>query len=601
MQNIRTVKNRKGDKGSMKKKRILSLFLACGLTIGMLAGCGNSGDGAKEDGAGVSEGTGNAENGSTDAGQAGGDNLPVDENGNPSPFGKYAEPVTVEIVQSINPTITMPEGDTATDNYYTRFIKENLNVDISVKWSSASSDFNEKMNLAIASNDLPDILVVNEQQFRKLAQSDMLEDLTPYYDTYACDIIKQNVDSTGGKAIENASYDGKLLGLPNVQVEADGYALMWIRQDWLDALNLEAPTTIEELETVAKAFVDNKMGGENTIGIVGPTVNGKVYNTFLSINNLNNLDGIFQAFQSYPGFWIQGEDGKVEYGSTTAQTKEALAELNKMYQEGYLDQELGVRKDADEAWKSGKVGILFSPWWHGYNVKDGIANDPAMEWKAYAAPLAADGQWYPKLGGVGGSYCAVRKGYEHPEVAILLNNYLRVNEGKFQEETTLDAGYYPGRVGITPLDENSVSVRALRAEMNGEEVEAFDPVNYKLLESDLSSVSQCLEAPYDDMGIEKWDVEHTVFGRVYSLLMGSAAVEDAADAGIVNKIYSVTYTQTETMEKKWTNLEKKENETFLKIIIGEEPIDAFDTFVEEWKAEGGDEITAEVQAIADGK
>ena len=234
-------------------------------------------------------------------------------------------------------------------------------------------------------------------------------------------------------------------------------------------------------------------------------------------------------------------------------------------------------------------------------MKDGIANDPAMEWKAYAAPLAADGQWYPKLGGVGGSYCAVRKGYEHPEVAILLNNYLRVNEGKFQEETTLDAGYYPGRVVITPLDENSVSVRALRAEMNGEEVEDFDPVNYKLLESDLSSVSQCLEAPYDDMGIEKWDVEHTVFGRVYSLLMGSAAVEDAADAGIVNKIYSVTYTQTETMEKKWTNLEKKENEIFLKIIIGEEPIDAFDTFVEEWKAEGGDEITAEVQAIADGK
>ncbi len=583
----------------MKKRQILSLITAFGLTIGLLTGCGNSQ--SNGDSAAVSNGNGNAGSSGADSGQGGGENLPVDENGNPSPFGKYKEPVTVEIVQSINPTIAMPEGDTATDNYYTRFVKENLNVDISVKWSAASSDFNEKLNLAIASNDLPDIMVVREQQFRKLAQSDMLEDLTPYYDTYACDIIKQNVDSTGGKAIENASYDGKLLGLPNVQVEADGYALMWIRQDWLDALNLEAPTTIEELETVAKAFVDNNMGGENTIGIVGPTVNGKVYNTFLSINNLNNLDGIFQAFQSYPGFWIQGEDGSVVYGSTTAETKEALAELNKMYQEGYLDQELGVRKDADEAWKSGKVGILFSPWWHGYNVKDGIANDPAMEWKAYAAPLAADGQWYPKLGGVGGSYCVVRKGYEHPEVAILLNNYLRVNEGKFQEETTLDAGYYPGRVVITPLDENSVSVRALRAKMKGEEVEDFDPVNYKLLESDLSSVSQCLEAPYDDMGIEKWDVGHTVFGRVYSLLMGSAAVEDAAEEGIVNKIYSVTYTQTETMEKKWTNLEKKENETFLKIIIGEEPIDAFDTFVEEWKAEGGDEITAEVQAIADGK
>lgn len=573
----------------MRKKQLTCLLLALVMMLGLFTGCGGPQDSAG--GAPEPSGGGNKQPASA--------NLPVNENGEPDPFGKYPEPVTVEIVQSINPTIAMPEGDTATDNYYTRFIKENLNVDISVMWSAASADYNEKMNLAIASNTLPDILVVNEQQFRKLAQSDMLEDLTPYYDTYACDIIKQNVDSTGGKALEQASYDGKLLCVPNVQVEADGYALMWIRQDWLDKLNLEAPTTIAELETVAQAFVDNKLGGENTIGILGPTANGRVYNTFLSINNLNNLDGIFQAFQSYPGFWIEGEDGKVVYGSTMPETKEALAELNKLYTAGVLDQELGVRKDADEAWKSGKVGILFSPWWHGYNVKDALANDPTTEWKAYAAPLAADGQWYPKLGGVGGSYCVVRKGYEHPEVAIMLNNFLRANEGKFQNDTNLDAGYYPGRVVITPLDENSVSVRALQAKMKGEPVEDFDPLNYKLLESDLSFVEECLKAPYDDLGIENWNTEPTGFGRLYSLLMGSAAVEEAAEKGIVNKIYSVTYNQTETMERKWTNLEKKENEIFLKIIIGQEPLDAFDTFVAEWKAEGGDEILSEVQALAD--
>ena len=527
------------------------------------------------------------------------ENLPVDESGAVSPLGKYEDPVTVEIVQSINPTLTIPEGDSATDNYYTRYIKDNMNIDISVKWSASSSDYNEKMNLAIAANDIPDILVVNEQQFRKLAQSDMLEDLTDYYDTYACDIIKQNIDSTEGKALENATYDGKLLGLPNVAVEADGYVLMWIRQDWLDELGLEAPTNIEELETVAKAFVDNKMGGENTIGIVGPTINGAVYNTFLSTNNLNNLDGIFQAYQAYPGYWVQDEEGNAVYGSTTEQTKEALAELNKMYEDGILDQELGVRKDADEAWKSGKVGILFSPWWHGYNVKDGIANDPNMEWKAYAAPLAADGQWYAKMIGVGGSYCVVRKGYEHPEAAFLLNNYLRVNEGTFQSETDLDLSYYPGRVVIAPLDENTYSVQALNAEMKGEEVPEFDPLNYKLLQADLAALPDCLEAPYDDMSIEKWNTDNTNFGRLYSLLMGSSAVEEASEEGIVNKVYSITYTQTETMERKWTNLKKKEDETFLKIIIGEEPIEAFDSFVEEWNAEGGAEITEEVQALTE--
>ena len=530
------------------------------------------------------------------------ENMPVDESGNPSPFGKYEEPVTVEIVQSINPTLPLPEGDSATDNYFPRYIKENLNIDIAVKWSAASADYNEKLNLAIAANDLPDVFVVNEQQFRKLLKSDMLADLTPYFDTYTYDIIKQNIDTTDGKAMENITYDGKIYAIPNVQVEGDGYNLMWIRQDWLDELELEAPQTIEELEQVAKAFVDNNMGGENTIGILGPTINGALYNTFLSINNLNCLDGIFQAYQSYPGFWVQDEEGNVVYGSTTQETKEALAELQKLYADGVLDQELGVRKDADEAWKSGKAGILFSPWWHGYNVKDCIANNPEAEWKAYAAPVAEDGNWYPKLGGVGNSYCVVRKGYEHPEAAIMLNNLLRRSEGLFQEETSLDMSYYPGCVVVAPSDECSFSVEALRAKMNGEEIPEYDPLNYKLLESDLNSLEECLEAPYDDLSIEKWNTEimstSGSFGRLYSLLMGMSAVEDAEEAGIVNKVYSVTYTQTDTMERRWTNLKKKEDETFLKIIIGEEPLEAFDTFVEEWNAEGGADITAEVQELA---
>ncbi|MFR6469864.1 MAG: hypothetical protein ACLUQB_11060 [Lachnospiraceae bacterium] len=52
------------------------------------------------------------------------------------------------------------------------------------------------------------------------------------------------------------------------------------------------------------------------------------------------------------------------------------------------------------------------------------------------------------------------------------------------------------------------------------------------------------------------------------------------------------------MERKWTNLKKKRTRR-LKIIIGEEPIEAFDTFVEEWNAEGGAEITEEVQALTE--
>ena len=226
------------------------------------------------------------------------ENLPVDESGAVSPLGKYEDPVTVEIVQSINPTLTIPEGDSATDNYYTRYIKDNMNIDISVKWSASSSDYNEKMNLAIAANDIPDILVVNEQQFRKLAQSDMLEDLTDYYDTYACDIIKQNIDSTEGKALENATYERKTSRSTRM-LRMRGRRLC----AHVDSSGLARSAGTRRHRQISKswrrwrrAFVDNKTGGENTIGIVGPkTINGAVYDAFLSTNNLNNLDGIFPA------------------------------------------------------------------------------------------------------------------------------------------------------------------------------------------------------------------------------------------------------------------------------------------------------------------
>jgi putative aldouronate transport system substrate-binding protein len=70
-----------------------------------------------------------------------------------------------------------------------------------------------------------------------------------------------------------------------------------------------------------------------------------------------------------------------------------------------------------------------------------------------------------------------------------------------------------------------------------------------------------------------------------------------ATVPVDKKVFSVTYSQTATMETKWANLKKMEDETMLKIIVGQSPIDAFDKFVTDWKAQGGDEITKEVQEM----
>ena len=53
---------------------------------------------------------------------------------------------------------------------------------------------------------------------------------------------------------------------------------------------------------------------------------------------------------------------------------------------------------------------------------------------------------------------------------------------------------------------------------------------------------------------------------------------------------------TESMTLYMNYLKDLQNETFVKIITGEAPIEAFDTFVENFYANGGDMITEEVNA-----
>jgi len=105
-------------------------------------------------------------------------------------------------------------------------------------------------------------------------------------------------------------------------------------------------------------------------------------------------------------------------------------------------------------------------------------------------------------------------------------------------------------------------------------------------------------APIDNMDIQYWtpNADFSAWSRMYSILVGDGAIYNPVGGkDKVNVIYSLTYAQTSTMVTKWTNLQTMENETFLKIILGTASIDTFDQFVKDWKAQGGDDITAEVQ------
>lgn len=522
----------------------------------------------------------------------------VVEEGPADPFGKYDQTITLRYGKEVDPTDkSLPAGDTPENNQYSRYVKDNLNIDTKVTWQAATgTNYEQKVNLAISSNDLPDALVVKDTQLRAMVKAGQLEDLTDAFNRYASPAMKSYMEKTNGVSAEAVTFDGKMYAIPSIQVHSDGVHQMWIRKDWLDKLGLEPPQTMEELENVAKAFVEQDPDGNgknDTIGIAGQQNGGRLYANFLeSTNNTYGLDPIFGAYQAYPGYWLKDDAGNPVYGSILPETKEALAKLRDMYANGLIDKELGIRKAASEPVVNGNAGIFFAPWWMGYGpLPDAIKNDPNANWQAYLLPLDADGQFNAHMGAPSTVFVVVRKGYEHPEAVIKMLNLLIRDESKF--DISVPVGHYPLRVPMSYMDESEYSAKALQEVLAGtKKPEDFTDPGYKLLAADIQNVKKVKKEPYDNMDIQYWDPQADlgVWSRIYSLLVGSSSLQQD-----YNKVYSLLYSQTRTMESRWSNLKKLEDETFLKIIMGAAPLDTFDTFVSDWKKQGGDKITEEVK------
>lgn len=558
------------------KSKTLALLLACFLVLAACSNPTNNTPAAPEKSAESSE--------------------PAD------PFGRYEEPVQISISIEIDPTDNeLPPGDTPLDNQYTRQIKEALNVDVDHQFAASGQNLRQRISLAIASNDLPDAMVVNAVELRQLVEADQIADLTEVYEQYASPDIKTIIENTNGAALDAVTFDGKIMALPGVQANADGIHLLWIRQDWLDKLNLEPPTTMAELEEVARAFVENDPDGNgqrDTIGITGPESGGKLYANFLeSKNNLYGFDAIFSAHDSFPGYWLEGEDGSPVYGSILPETREALASLRDLYSKGLIDPEMGVRNKADEPIIAGKSGMFFAPWWMAYGpLTNAVKNDAEANWQAYALPLNQNGEFRPHAATPSTEFVVVRKDYEHPEVPMKLLNNLFKNE----QENTFDPskggpGYYPLRVVYAPSDEIEFTVKALRDVLAGNKT-AEDFANdkaYKLLPSDIASIKTIKNEPYDSMDLSTWNPEANwgAWTRAYSIMVGGRPLVDTE----FEEVPSLLYEQTPLMESRWVNLRKLEDETFLRIIMGAAPLETFDSFVENWKRQGGDQITQEVK------
>ena len=563
----------------MKQKQIIALVSATALAATALAGCGKTSEENPQTTA-VKEAEGTAK-----------EDLP---------FSKYAETVTVHLGGSMNPNAKIPDGMSYEDNSYTRFLKDDLNIKVVYDWVASSSDYDEKMNLCIGSGTIPEMMNVNATQYRALLKYDMIQPLDQYFEDYASDKLKGFVKSGGEELKKCITNDkGEMMAIPAPSMMVGEMNEMWIRQDWLDNLGLEVPRTWDEMAAVAEAFVTQDPDGngeDDTIGILGPGNSNHINDIG---DNQFGLDPLFCSFQSYPQYWLQDEDGTVKYGSIQPETRTALEKIQKLYTDKLIDPEMLVRSNCQEAVLSGKVGIFFGPWWCGYTVGDATLAGEA-DWRAYFTPLSEDGNYYTHMAEPTTKYVVASKSCKNPEAAFKIINNEIANEQQWiadgitsTEISTADL--YPLFNVYDNADEIETSYDALTKYLAGEiTMDDVDFSRHKLLKGDMEAVTELKKEPYDDFSLDKWnldsDLAKTNLPRLVSLLVGGAPYVN--DKYI--PVYNAYSGQTETMQAKWANLKKMEEETFAKIVMGKADISEFDTFVENWKNQGGDQILKEI-------
>lgn len=516
-------------------------------------------------------------------------------------FQKFPEVVEVHIGQSVSATDTLPQGKSVDNNQYTDYLLKNFNIKVVCDWTAASgNDYLQKVALCIASNTLPDGMAVPRQYMLKAENSGQLYDISSLFQQYASSQIKTVMDSTGGRAYEDVTFDDKQVAIPAVEVETGGVQVLNIRQDWLDKYGLEVPKTLEDIEKVAKVFMEKKPAGEDTVAIAGPDKNGKCYSDFLDSGTTScGFDLAFSANDAYPGFWVTDGNNKVSYGSLSDNTRKTLEMLSDWYAKGYIDREMGTRDSSIELINSGKVGMYFGAWWMpGYGTGDAYRNDPTANWQSYPI-YTDDAKWNVKMGSTTTGYTIMSKNCTQDQIKamIIMSNVLLRDESKF-DVSEQPLGFWPIRNLMAPADECEYTYHELINVLDGKtKPEDYAGVSsaYKLLANDVSVVKETVPGYKTGKQLSVQDFNMDNFGnfqRMYSLLVGDRPY---ATVPVDKKVYSAVYSQTKTMESKWSNLKAMEDEVVMKIITGKSSIDKFDQFIKDWKSEGGDTITQEVQ------
>ncbi len=435
--------------------------------------------------------------------------------------------------------------------------------------SGEGSQITEQFNLLIASGNLPDVMEYNWHSVQRgpdnaiesgtiIRLNELIEEYAPNFSNY----LKQNPEIK--KMI--TTDEGNIYAFPFLRSDEQLMVFMGpiIRQDWLDKLNLDKPTTIDEWENVLRAIKEGDPNG-----------NGENDEIPLLIqpDQIKNIGAFASAWGMTPMFYQ--ENGSVKFGSIQPEYKDFLSRMNSWYEEGLLDQDFAATdgKLLDAKVTSEQLGSFYGYTGGGIGRFTGLMADKNSEFKLTPAPhpslrkgeKAARGHKdYPYSGF---HSVALTGDAENPEEIVKWLDYAYSEEGhmlfNFGVEGVsyeIEDGYpkYTDEVMKNPegLPVSQALAKYVRSSYGGPFLQ------------DVRYVEQYLELPEQKEAIQLW--------------------VDSAENDIIMPLVTLTSEESREYTSIMSDLETYYDEMVIKFIMGVEPIDNFNGFVETLKAMGID-------------
>lgn len=379
----------------MKKRRLMAAAMAAVMLTGTLAGCS-----AKSETSGTEAAKG----------EAGASQAQTEETLEGSLVSK--EPKEFTVFLNFN---NMPF-----DSNWQVWQEAAKRTNVSLKGTISLSNSNEEeaFNLMMSSGNLADIIgYVDASSLEKLGRDGGMIPLNDLIREHAPNI--QKVLDEDARFRQTAySLDGNIYQIPKNQ-ELKAAEFWWIRQDWLDKLNLKAPATVDELHDVLYAFRNEDPNGNGLKDEIPlfDRAGWKQPDEYLYLWDT--------SLEFYP------RDGKMKYEPLEENFRTGVSNMIKWYQEGLIDPEIFTRgASSRDTLLGGDLGGCTHDWVSTANYNSTLQETiPGFQMVAIAPPADQNGVVKERVSRYPGVGWGISSQCKDPVTVIKFMDYFFTEEG----------------------------------------------------------------------------------------------------------------------------------------------------------------------------